>query len=260
VTSRTDNDVANLSGEDSIRISPIGVVRSCFPEKFGIPRQPGLTEMARGLVRMLPPWDREDAFRGIEHYSHLWLTFLFHQSPADTWSPTIRPPRLGGNRKIGVFASRSPFRPNRLGLSVVRYQGLIRDSEGLALQVSGIDLVDGTPVLDIKPYLPYADALPEATTTLAQPPEPLLDVRFSSQASAQLTAFPTDAYGDLEQLIVEVLSQDPRPAYRRGSPDQRHYGIRLHDLDIRFQVVEPILTVLEIAKYRPNRRDEGNAG
>ncbi len=257
MTSRTEAEGTDLPSGDGIRIEPIGVVRSCFPEKFGIPRQPGLTSAARGLIRMLAPWDREDAFRGLDQYSHLWVTFLFHQSPADSWTPTIRPPRLGGNRRMGVFASRSPFRPNRLGLSVLRYEGLIRDRHGLAVQVSGLDLVEGTPVLDIKPYVPYADALPEATTTLAQAPVPRLDVRFSGHATEQLALLSPEVYGDLEQLIVEVLSQDPRPAYRQGKPDQRRYGVRLHDLDVRFQVTEPVVTVLEIAKYCQNGQDEG---
>lgn len=236
-------------GEGDLRVRPIGVLRSCFPEKFGIPRQPGLVSQAEGIVRLYAPYDREEAFRGLEHYSHLWLTFIFHQSPATGWSPTIRPPRLGGNQRLGVFASRSPFRPNRLGLSAVRHEGLVRDDQGLYLKVSGIDLVDGTPILDIKPYLPYADALSDAVSTLAEPPPALLEVRFSAAAQAAIDSLSQPEAGQLQRLIAEVLGRDPRPAYRRGKTDRHCYGFRLHDLNIRFSVREPVLTVSEIVKF-----------
>ena len=242
---------ADHDKERNLTVRPIGVLRSCFPEKFGIPRQPGLVGRAEGIIRLHAPYDREEAFRGLEHYSHLWLTFVFHQSPETGWSPTIRPPRLGGNERLGVFASRSPFRPNRLGLSAVRHQGLVRDEQGLYLKVRGIDLVEGTPILDIKPYLPYADALPEAVSTLAEPPSALLEVRFSAAAQATIDRLPPADGRHLEQLIVEVLSQDPRPAYRRGKADRHNYGFRLHDLNIRFSVREPVLTVSEIVKFCP---------
>lgn len=228
-------------------LTPLGYVESCFPEKFGIPRQPGLTN-GPGIIRLMPPFDDPRAFEGLSHYSHLWISFIFHLSPTDSWSPRIRPPRLGGNQRLGVFASRSPFRPNRLGLSSVRHHGLIEDAQGLGLRISGHDLVDGTPVVDIKPYLPYADALPDATTTLAEPPRARMAVEFEPDARTALAELRTPRYAGLETLIIDTLSQDPRPAYRRGKPDTKQYGVRLFDLDIRFRVEGNRLKVAAIVK------------
>ena len=149
---------------EALTLTPIAITRSCFRDKFGVPRQPGLTRFAHADLIIQPPFDREDAFRGLETASHLWLTFQFHEAVRAEWRPVVRPPRLGGNKKMGVFASRSPFRPNSLGLSVVRNEGLERDADGrLVLRIRDHDLIDGTPVLDIKPYLPFADSVPGAT-------------------------------------------------------------------------------------------------
>lgn len=228
-------------------LTPIGFVRSCYPEKFGIPRQPNLAA-ATGIIRFTAPYDDPAAFEGLAHFSHIWVTFLFHLTPEGTWSPRIRPPRLGGNQRLGVFASRSPFRPNRLGLSVVRHHGLIQDPQGLGLGISAIDLVEGTPVFDIKPYLPYADALADATCTLGERPTPRLSVNFEPAALSVLRQLPGDQYPDLERLIVDTLGQDPRPAYRQGKPDSRQYGVKLFDLDVRFRVEEPCVRVAAIIK------------
>ena len=141
---------------------PIGIVHSPFKEKFGIPRQPGLVPEAKARLEVLPPYDRSEAFCGLEDFSHIWVTFVFHEAICTRWQPTVRPPRLGGNRRIGVFSSRSPFRPNPIGMSVVALEGISNIEGKIELQLAGVDLLDGTPVLDIKPYIPYADSLPDA--------------------------------------------------------------------------------------------------
>ncbi len=231
----------------NITLSPIGVIESDFPDKFGVPRQPGLAPSARATLRLLPPYDDPLAVRGLEAFSHLWLTFLFHQSP-ERWTPLVRPPRLGGNRKVGVFASRSTHRPNRLGLSLVELLA-VDLGDGVRLTLAGADLVSGTPVLDIKPYLPWAEARPEARGGFAPEAPPRLAVRFEAPAEAAL-AVREDA-ASLRALIIEVLAQDPRPAYRRGG-EARTYGVRLRDVDVRFRVLtdeagSPRLEVVEIA-------------
>ena len=171
---------------EALTLTPIAITRSCFQDKFGVPRQPGLTRHARAELIIQPPFDREDAFRGLETASHLWLTFQFHEAVRADWRPVVRPPRLGGNRKMGVFASRSPFRPNSLGLSVVRNEGLVRKDGQLILRISDHDLIEGTPILDIKPYLPFADSVPEATLGWADSaPVERLPVIFMPEADLQ---------------------------------------------------------------------------
>lgn len=211
-------------------LTPIGVIESDFPDKFGIPRQPGLASTARASLVLAPPFDDPLTVRGLEAFSHLWLTFIFHASPL-RWTPLVRPPRLGGNARVGVFASRSTHRPNRLGLSLVELAGL-DTMRGVRLHLRGADLVDGTPVLDIKPYLPWAEARPDARAGFAPDPPPTLGVCYAPAATAALDAHPDGAA--LRALIDEVLAQDPRPAYRRGG-EARLYGVRLRDVDVRFQ-------------------------
>ncbi|WP_040095556.1 tRNA (N6-threonylcarbamoyladenosine(37)-N6)-methyltransferase TrmO, partial [Aeromonas australiensis] len=143
-------------------IDTLGIIRSPYKEKFAIPRQPGLVKSARARLELLPPYDQPDVLRGIEQFSHLWLSFVFHQTMAQGWHPTVRPPRLGGNERVGVFATRSTFRPNPLGLSVVELHGVGRERGKLWLELGAVDLLDGTPIVDIKPYVPYADSLPDA--------------------------------------------------------------------------------------------------
>lgn len=222
---------------EALTLSPIAITRSCFQDKFGVPRQPGLTRNAWADLVIQPPFDREDAFRGLETCSHLWLTFQFHQAVRAEWRPVVRPPRLGGNRKMGVFASRSPFRPNSLGLSVVRNEGLIRREGVLILRIRDHDLIEGTPILDIKPYLPFADAVPGASIGWAGDDAPeRLPVTFSEDALAQLAALPAENYPDLKGLIEDITSYDPRPSFRRGRQDEeRIYGAHLYDLNVRFR-------------------------
>lgn len=217
-----------------INFSPIGVVRSCFKEKFGIPRQPGLAPSSRGQILMQPPFDQEDAFAGLEGVSHIWLQFVFHQSADHPWQPKVRPPRLGGNRSVGVFATRSPFRPNALGLSVVRYLGWVREHGQLCVNIAGLDLLDQTPILDIKPYVPYVDLVPSAINELAQDAPALMPVRFADDAARTCAELAANGM-DWRQLIVEVVQQDPRPAYHQAGA-HRVYGCRLYDQNIRWTV------------------------
>jgi tRNA-Thr(GGU) m(6)t(6)A37 methyltransferase TsaA len=214
---------------------PIGRIESDYPDKFGVPRQPGLAPAARARLILTAPFDDPLAIRGLEAFSHLWLTFVFHLSPGpERWSPLVRPPRLGGNAKLGVFATRSTHRPNRIGLSLVELAG-IDTTGGVTLHLAGCDLVNGTPVLDIKPYLPWAEALPEARAGFAPEAPPILPVSFSPEAETAL-AGRTD--GDsLRELIRQVLAQDPRPSYHkhtRHGAENRRYGVRLRDLNVRF--------------------------
>jgi len=224
---------------EALTLTPIAFTQSCFKDKFGVPRQPGLTRHAHAELVIEPPFDREDAFRGLESASHLWLTFQFHEAVRAEWRPVVRPPRLGGNKKIGVFASRSPFRPNSLGLSVVRNEGLARREDGrLVLRIRDHDLIEGTPILDIKPYLPFADSVPEASLGWAESaPTERLDVCFSKEAKAQLNELPESDYPDLRALIEDVVAFDPRPSFRRGRDEDRVYGAHLYDLNVRFQFI-----------------------
>lgn len=220
-------------------MKPVATIRTPFREKFGIPRQPGLVSSATGTVELLPPFNRPDVFSGLEGFSHVWLIWLFHAVPAGQWKPLVRPPRLGGNRKVGVFASRSPFRPNSIGLSAVRLER-VHDTK---LDVSGVDLLDGTPILDIKPYIPYSDALVDAKDGFAAgPPAARLQVAISRQAEEQLRLRPDGER--LRELIIACIETDPRPAYKRGETGE--YGFRLEDFDLRWRVSGTQATVLEL--------------
>ena len=213
----------------SYSLSPIGYIESDYPEKFGIPRQPGLATAANATLILSPPFDDPLCVRGLETFSHLWISFIFHQSP-ERWTPLIRPPRLGGNRKVGVFASRSTHRPNRLGLSLVALER-IDTHQGVRLHFKGGDFVSGTPVVDIKPYLPWADANANASAGFAPEPPVPLAVGFSSAAEHVLK---TRSDGkELENLICQVVGQDPRPAYH-SLDTQRIYGVPLRDVNVRF--------------------------
>jgi len=210
------------------------MVHSCFPEKFGIPRQPGLVPEAEAVLELIPPYNQTEAFRGLEQFSHIWVLFLFHECYGKEWKATVRPPRLGGNQRVGVFASRSGFRPNAIGQSVVRLIGIQNGEKGIQLKLGGIDLLDGTPVLDVKPYVSYADSMPSAVSGFAaQAPTPTHQVLFSKQAQQVCAELDPQKYPALKKVISGVLAQDPRPAYQ--TDDNKHYGMRLWDLNIRFQ-------------------------
>lgn len=214
--------------------STIGYLRSPFKEKFAIPRQPGLID-ATMTIELVAPYNHPDAVRGLEQFSHLWLLFVFHQTADQQWRPLVRPPRLGGNKKVGVFATRSTFRPNPIGQSLVQLID-VDIQGGVRITVQGADLVDGTPILDIKPYLPWVEACPQARAGFAQDaPAAPLTVTFSPQASAQCNNA-QQRYPQLPSLIIQTLSQDPRPAYKQQQQDEREYGVHLYDHNIRFQI------------------------
>lgn len=218
---------------------PIAHIRSDFPTKFGIPRQAGLVAELRATVVFEPEYRDPEALRGIDGFSHLWLIWEFSRARRQSWSPTVRPPRLGGNTRLGVFATRSPFRPNPIGLSCVRLEGVERAGElGTVLRVSGADLMDGTPIFDIKPYVPYADCRPEATEGFTAPGQDyLLEVDIPPALLARVPE-------DRRAALRGVLAQDPRPSYQRD-PD-RVYGFGFAGLEVRFSVRDGRLTVLEI--------------
>lgn len=224
------------------QVTAIGRLRSCFKEKFAIPRQPGLAPAARGVLELDPPFDRPEAVQGLEQVSHVWLLFLFHQSPRNPSNLRVRPPRLGGNQRIGVFASRSTHRPNGIGQSVVRLERV----EPGRLWLSGIDLVDGTPILDVKPYLPYADCLRDAHNALAPSEPQRLTVRWNEQARQQAVEHGQRLGQALLELIEQCLAQDPRPAYQSPAAD-RYYGTRLWDTEVRWHYPRPdTIEVVEV--------------
>jgi tRNA-Thr(GGU) m(6)t(6)A37 methyltransferase TsaA len=226
--------------------NPIGIIHSCFPEKFGIPRQPGLVPTAQATLEILPPFDQDEAFSGLEAFSHLWLVFVFHGIRNGSWHPTVRPPRLGGNRRTGVFATRSGFRPNAIGMSAVSLKKICRIGGQLELHLSGIDLLDRTPVLDIKPYLPYTDSIPCACGGFAShPPYPSLTVDFTEQ-SRQACMELEKTYPGLTKLIEQVLQTDPRPAYMGRGSKRTEFGMRLYDLNIRWSVCQQTIVVQNI--------------
>lgn len=205
-------------------------MHSCYQEKFAVPRQPGLAPSALATLELLPPYNLPEFVEGLESFSHLWVSFIFHKNLAQGWKSKVRPPRLGGNKKVGVFASRSTFRPNGLGLSVVKLES-IDLTEGVRLKVSGADLVDGTPVVDIKPYIPWVDSQPKAFATWVAAPPELLTVKMQLLAEQQLNEHLEGKR--LKQLIIEVLAQNPRPAYQKIDPE-RVYGVKLADLNVQF--------------------------
>ena len=222
-----------------ITIRPIAFMQSDFATKFGIPRQSGLVAQLRSTIVFEPEYRNDDALRGIEDFSHLWIIWQFSEAVRDGWSPTVRPPRLGGNTRMGVFATRSPFRPNNLGLSCVTLLGVEQTADhGTVLHVGGADLMDGTPIFDIKPYIPYSDSHPDAkggfTDTAG---DFLLQVEFPDALLQKIPRSKRDA-------AIGVLSHDPRPSYQRKPG--RVYGLTFAGYDIRFTVEQDVLTVIEV--------------
>ncbi len=219
----------------TIPIHTIASVRTDLPEKFGVPRQSGLADLPARIV-FEEPYRNADALRGIEQYSHLWIVWLFSEAQRESWSPTVRPPRLGGNRRVGVFATRSPFRPNPIALSSVRLERVERHTpEGPILYIRGADMMDGTPVLDIKPYLPYTDAHPDACGGFAEHAKAYtLEVVFAPECEGKLPP-------EKEQILRQLLAQDPRPAYQ--DDPSREYRFTFSGHCVRFFVCDQILTV-----------------
>ena len=225
-------------------VHPLATVRSGFGGKFGVPRQPGLCPSAWGRLVFHEEYRSPEAVRGIEGFSHLWLIFGFHETADQGWKPTVRPPRLGGNRRIGVFASRSTFRPNGLGLSLVRLEGIdVTSQESPVLLLGGLDLLDGTPVYDVKPYLPYAEALPDAAAGYAGEVIGRLPVEVESGAAADFAELPERA----QAVLMETLSLDPRPATQMADP-QRTFGASLCGCNVRFAIREGICRISRIER------------
>ena len=224
-----------------VTIQVIARMHSDFATKFGIPRQSGLVEELRSTIVFEPEFRNPDALRGIEDFSHLWIIWQFSEALRQGWSPTVRPPRLGGNTRMGVFATRSPFRPNNLGLSSVRLLGVEHTEQyGTVLHVGGADLMDGTPIFDIKPYIPYGDCHPDASGGFTDKAgEYLLHVNFPAPLLERLPE-------DKRQAALGVLSHDPRPSYQRKP--NRVYGLTFAGYDIRFTVSEETLTVVDVTK------------
>ena len=231
---------------NKISISPIGTITTPFKQKFAIPRQPGLAN-AKGTICLEADFDATLMLDGISGYSHLWLLFYFHQTADHGWKPKVKAPRLGGNKTTGVLATRSTFRPNALGMSVVKNNGLHKVDGKWVLSVSGVDLLDQTPIVDIKPYLPYADSISDAKADIVlEQAIPNRQVIFTLQAQQSLQQF-CELDAQLEQLICAILSQDPRPAYRQKlDNDPKTYRVQIYTLDIAWQVVNGDVKVLAI--------------
>ncbi len=219
-----------------MRMKKIATIKNDFKEKFGIPRQSGLTGELTSKIVFEPEYRNPDALRGIDGYSHLWLIWEFSESVRDGWSPTVRPPRLGGNKRVGVFATRSPFRPNPIGLSSVRLERIeVTENEGTILIVSGADLLDGTPIYDIKPYIAYTDCHTDAISGFADPvKEYALNVVFCKELLSKIDI-------SKQNSLIKILEQDPRPSYQNDP--EREYGFRFANYEIFFKVDGDTLTV-----------------
>ena len=230
-----------MSAPEEMTLKVIAHIRTAFPTKFGIPRQSGLVDSLRGEVIFTPEYRCADAVRGLEDFSHIWLVWQFSGAVRDNWSPTVRPPRLGGNTRMGVFATRSPFRPNPLGLSSVKLESIEhRPDVGPVLIVRGADLMDGTPIYDIKPYIPYADCHPDASEGFTgQTRMHLLQVEFPPTLMAQVPEADRDA-------LTGVLASDPRPSYQHDP--ERVYGMEFAGLEVHFQVDGEVLTVTDVSR------------
>ena len=223
---------------NSISVTPIGWVESVFTEKFGTPRQSGVVPSATGVLHFYPPYDQPEAFEELSGFSHLWLITQFHLIPEDAeFRPRVRPPKLGGEKKVGVFASRAPYRPNRLCLTKVRLEGIINESGSVSLKISGLDLVNETPILDVKPYLPYADSSPEVTTSFGLPPQDITVEPENDKVFADLTP-------EHIVLITETLQAQPQPAYAR---EDQSFGLSLAKLNIRWSMSGKKIVVNEVS-------------
>lgn len=227
--------------------SPIGIIHSPFKQKFGIPRQPVLASAARATLELLPPYNREAYGRGLEDFSHLWIQFVFHQSIIESPKPLVRPPRLGGKEKRGVFATRSGFRPNPIGLSLVELEWVESSETQLLLHLRSIDMLDQTPVLDIKPYIPYCDRPENPRAEFAAlAPEKVFEVIYSELALDKICRFEAQGMVDLKQLIEQILQTDPRAGHYQDF-HKREYGILLFDFDLRWEIVEDQIRVLDLS-------------
>lgn len=235
---------------EKYKFNAIGILRSCYKEKFGIPRQPGLVA-SPAKIEIDACYSEEEAFRELESFSHIWVVFVFHdvmnKSVSNSnWHPTIRPPRLGGNKRIGVFASRSMFRPNPIGLSAVELHNIERKNNKIILNITGGDFLDATPVLDIKPYVPYSDSIKDAKAGYANAaPERRMDVDISNAAYKDIESY-SHQYPKLEKLIIEILGLDPRPAYQREKNIKSDFSMKLYEFDLKWKVEGNVAVVISL--------------
>jgi len=216
-------------------LQTIAYVRSPYKQKFGVPRQPGLVPSAQVCIEFLPEFSA-DCVRGLESFSHIWVQFVFHGVAGASWQPLVRPPRLGGKRKMGVFATRSPHRPNHLGLSLLKLEGIECGSGGVKIRCSGADLLDGTPVIDIKPYIPFVEARPDAAAGFAAESPPLLDIVWQTEADG--------LSDDLKTLIEQSVAQDPRPAYH--DIGERIYVMEIAGWKVKFRIEGHTAAIIQI--------------
>ncbi|MDA0143031.1 tRNA (N6-threonylcarbamoyladenosine(37)-N6)-methyltransferase TrmO [Vibrio toranzoniae] len=228
-------------------IEPIGFIESPYKEKFAVPRQPRLVPTSSSRIRLVDSANCLESVRNIEQFSHVWLLFMFDKNLEAGWKPTVRPPRLGGNERIGVFASRATFRPNGIGMSAVELKGVSQEKGQTWVDLGSVDLVDGTPIIDIKPYIPYSDSIPDALAGFAADEPEVLEVNFSQQAQAKLVQHPKGHH--IIQVVKEVLGQDPRPAYKKGKPDSKEYAVNLFDLNVKFVVETLFINVTDIERF-----------
>ncbi|PTB85472.1 tRNA (N6-threonylcarbamoyladenosine(37)-N6)-methyltransferase TrmO [Pseudidiomarina aestuarii] len=229
-------------------VEPIGYVESPYAQKFAVPRQPGLVTAAVASIRLQGAYAHPDCVRELSTFSHVWVLFLFSETLANGWKPLVRPPRLGGNVRAGVFASRATYRPNGIGMSVVPLQGIRHTPSATYIDVLGADWVNGTPVIDIKPYLPYAEAIPHAQAGYAESrPTTALTTVFTAEVQQQLSRFEAD-YPQFALLIEQVLAQDPRPAYKKQDDPNKVYGMTLYDVNIQWRVENEQNIVMSISK------------
>ncbi|MCE3010604.1 MAG: tRNA (N6-threonylcarbamoyladenosine(37)-N6)-methyltransferase TrmO [Proteobacteria bacterium] len=233
-----------MKGKTEFTFQAIGVVRTSFKDKFGIPRQPGLASKLRGILKLHSDPDLKTALNRLETFSHLWVLFVFHEHGGRGWKPSIRPPRLGGAEKVGVLASRSPHRPNPIGMSVLKIESIDLEAKGgPEISVAGVDLLDGTPILDLKPYIPYADSLPHASAGWADEPIERVEVIWSEPALTEVKVADSDGDKELREMITEVLELDPRPAFQKKqipvseiSSEGAQFGFDLFGYEIKYKI------------------------
>jgi len=222
----------------------IGVIESCFKQKFSIPRQPGLVPQATATILLDPDYSSDEIIRGLDSFSHLWVIFVFHKSQMSNNKNTVRPPRLGGDKRLGVFATRSNYRPNPIGQSVVKLEGIEKNAGQILIKLSGIDFLDGTPVLDVKPYVPYVDSIPTASASFAaQAPEKVFDVQIDPKALEQIQEASRLTGHNIHQFIEELLVYDPRP--RQVKPDQV-FATRVYNYDLKWRIQQNSVTVISL--------------
>lgn len=224
-----------------VTVAPIGVIHSCFTEKFGIPRQPGMVKSATARLELYHEYGREEMVRGLEQFTHIWVQFLFHRVINEGWKPTVRPPWLGGQKRVGVFASRSPHRPNHIGMSAVRLKRIVVEKGCFFLEVSGIDFLDKSPVLDIKPYVPYSDCVESASCGYAHGRQPEVNIQFSRKAGEFCAGYQEQTGRNIHQLIKDIIRNDPRPASQKKNKSS--FGMLLWDVNIRWRLVGEVFLV-----------------